>query len=100
MYRCKACGAEIVWVTTPTGKSMPCDPALHYFQASKSGSEVFVMPNGSVVKGIACDSSRATRTGYTPHWATCRKASSFKLTRRTAETRDEAMQLTMDVEGV
>lgn len=23
---CRGCGAPILWITTPGGKSMPCDP--------------------------------------------------------------------------
>lgn len=26
--RCRGCGAEIEWVKTAAGKSMPCDPQL------------------------------------------------------------------------
>lgn len=27
---CRGCGAPIVWIKTPAGKAMPCDPAPVY----------------------------------------------------------------------
>lgn len=30
---CRGCGAEIVWVKTEAGKSMPCDPGAVPFWA-------------------------------------------------------------------
>lgn len=26
MGKCKGCGREIIWIMTPSGKAMPCDP--------------------------------------------------------------------------
>ena len=28
---CKGCGAAIVWIRTPGGKSMPCDATPRYY---------------------------------------------------------------------
>lgn len=56
MSKCKGCGAEIVWIKTPAGKAMPCDP----------NKVTIVTERG------------ATVTGYIPHWATCTAAKSFK----------------------
>ena len=90
MQKCKSCGVTIVWVKTLQGRSMPCDPALHFFRRNKAGNEVFVTQYGEVVRGVACDSSRATGRGHTPHWATCPYAIQHK---RQPEAPGEQMTL-------
>lgn len=77
---CKGCGAAIVWISTPSGKSMPCDATLRYYiQKSQSGSKKIVTPNGEV---ISCeytdDPNKATGVGFAPHWWSCRCAGNFK----------------------
>lgn len=56
MSKCKGCGAEIVWIKTAAGKSMPCN----------SDKVTIVTEDGK------------TATGYIPHWATCPAAQKFK----------------------
>lgn len=34
MSKCKACGAEIIWIKTPGGKNMPCDAQKIYFRTT------------------------------------------------------------------
>lgn len=77
---CKGCGAAIVWIRTPGGKSMPCDATPRYYiEKPRSGSKKIVTPNGEV---ISCeyteDPHKATGTGFAPHWGSCRAAGSFK----------------------
>ena len=67
---CKGCGAAIVWIETPGGKSMPCDATPRYYiEKPRSGSKKIVTPNGEV---ISCeyteDPHKATGTGFAPHW--------------------------------
>lgn len=67
---CKGCGAAIVWIRTPGGKSMPCDATPRYYiEKPHSGSKKIVTPNGEV---ISCeyteDPHKATGTGFAPHW--------------------------------
>ena len=62
---CKGCGAAIVWIRTPGGKSMPCDATPRYYiEKPRSGSKKIVTPNGEV---ISCeyteDPHKATGTG-------------------------------------
>ena len=73
---CRSCGAAIVWIKTPGGKSMPCNAApVYYIAKPKSGKQRIVTPNGEV---IACeyteDPHKATGTEYIPHWSTCANA--------------------------
>ena len=36
---CRGCGAPIVWIKTPAGKAMPCDPAPVYYKAAPGGKD-------------------------------------------------------------
>lgn len=56
MAKCKSCGAEIVWITTINGKSMPCN-------AEKT---TIVTEDGKTI------------TGHISHFATCPQAATFR----------------------
>lgn len=64
MSKCKACGAEIVWITMESGKTMPCD----------ANKVTIVTESGKTVKG------------YIPHWATCPAAKRFKQSGKVKNT--------------
>lgn len=49
MARCKSCGADIVWITTRSGKPMPCDVGLIPFWAKVKAKEKVVTDSGDVV---------------------------------------------------
>lgn len=67
MAQCKKCKAEIVWVETPAGKLMPCDPGEVFAQTAVTpGGEVFKAESGGKVWGLV------------PHWATCPNADEFR----------------------
>jgi hypothetical protein len=53
---CKGCGAEVLWITMVSGKSMICDP-----------KQLTIITEGGQM-----------RKGYVPHWATCPQAGTFK----------------------
>ena len=57
MPTCNRCKAPIVWITTPKGKHMPCDPPI-------VTAPTVVTAEGNVVK------DRVT-LGHVPHWASC-----------------------------
>ena len=82
MAKCKGCGAEIIWIKTTTGKSMPCDPAqVTYWQKAGAPGKI-VTPNGEVIScEFTGDLNKATGIGYIPHWSTCPAAGSFKKTK-------------------
>ena len=46
---CRGCGARIVWIKTPAGKAMPCDPAPVYYKATPDGKDKVVTTRGEVV---------------------------------------------------
>ena len=79
MAKCKGCGAEIIWIKSAGGKSIPCDPEqVVYWEKAKAKGKV-VTPNGEV---LSCEFSgerdQATGIGYVSHWSTCPKAEQFK----------------------
>ena len=76
---CRGCGAPIVWIGTPGGKSMPCDhdPVLYRARAGAPGK--IVTQNGEI---LSCDinvaPNDATGVGYITHFSTCPQAGKFK----------------------
>lgn len=75
---CRGCGAPIVWIKTPAGKAMPCDPAPVYYKATPDGKDKVVTTRGEVVSCEIVPGANATDAGYRPHWATCPQAGRFK----------------------
>jgi hypothetical protein len=73
MPKCKSCGAEILWVTTSSGKKMPIDAAPRKVIVLLRG------PNDRIDKRVDQETidKEATAevvTAYTAHFATCPNA--------------------------
>lgn len=75
---CRGCGARIVWIKTPAGKAMPCDPSPVYYKEDPKGKDRIVTTRGEVVACTVTTGADATNAGYQPHWATCPQAGRFK----------------------
>ena len=75
MARCKGCGAEITFIKTKRGKSMPVDekPVPYY----KGDKDKIVTEDGDV---ISCDfnGTEFLGFGYVSHFVTCPKADKFR----------------------
>ena len=72
MSKCKSCGAEIKWITTVNGKSMPVDAEPVQFHQDPAGREIFVTKGGAVVRGTTAKADdKDAETGYNSHFATC-----------------------------
>jgi len=76
---CRGCGAEIIFIRTSEGKSIPCDPEpLKYWQCA-DGRERIVTPDGEVVAAeLTGMPGGESGIGYITHFATCPKADSFR----------------------
>ena len=75
MARCKSCGAEIRWIKTSKGKSMPVDPDYITYWQKAGGTKKIVTPNGNVISAdVTGDPESATGLGFTSHFATCPNA--------------------------
>ena len=77
--KCQACKAEIIFVKTVAGKSMPCNPPLIPYWEKKGGPVKLVTIGGRVV---SCETSgdRDSVSGYgrESHFATCPAARNFR----------------------
>lgn len=77
--KCRGCGAPIVWIRTPGGKSMPCNADQVLYRARAGAPGKIVTPNGEV---LSCELNvsleKATGVGYIPHFATCPQAGKLR----------------------
>lgn len=79
MLKCKACGADIVFVRSRAGKSIPCDAGLIPFWANIKSKTTVVTQEGDVVHcDLEGDPEEITNVGYIPHWATCTNPDRFR----------------------
>lgn len=76
---CRACGAEIMFLKTVKGKTMPVDVEPVRFTEGEGGKEKFVLISGEVVNGRT-DPGGAYE-GYVSHFATCPEADTFRKRR-------------------
>lgn len=82
MAKCRSCGAEIIWIRTASGKSMPCDAAgISYSEVLLPGVK------GNKILTLVTESGTIVRTefdpagdkiGYTSHFATCPNANQHR----------------------
>lgn len=76
MAVCKGCGAEVTWVKTLAGKTMPIDPKPNpdgnLQIVDRSGAQIIV----AVVNDTLFDDETTVR--YTSHFATCPDADEFR----------------------
>ena len=80
MAKCRGCGREIIWIRTPGGKAMPCDPEQVMYWAREKGQKKIVTPNGEVIScTLTGNAEKATGLGYISHWSTCPEAGRFRM---------------------
>ena len=86
MAKCRSCGAEIIWIRTASGKSMPCDAAgISYSEVLHpcvDGNEVLTLVTkaGTIVR-TEFDPG-GDKIGYISHFATCPNANMHRKTRQ------------------
>lgn len=79
MSKCKSCGAEIIWIKTPAGKAMPCNPQKISYRTlvpGTKGSLTLVRPDGRIASGEYDPGSELY--GYESHFATCPAAAKHR----------------------
>ena len=80
---CRACGAEIGFIKTVAGKTMPVNPEEVAYEQKAGGSLKIVTPNGEVLSAERpADPQKATGIGYISHFATCPEADKFRKPRK------------------
>lgn len=78
--KCRGCGAEIAFIKTVKGKTMPVNPESVYFIPA-GGPNTYVMITGEVERGREPtweDKGKATQIGYISHFATCPERERFR----------------------
>ena len=83
MSKCKSCGAEIIWIITDGGKSMPCNvPAVEYWDGHLRDKRIVTI-DGRVLSvqlepPISIDDPAPSGIGWIPHWSTCLYANNHR----------------------
>lgn len=81
--QCRACGAEIGFIKTVAGKTIPVNPEEVAYEQKAGGSLKIVTPNGEVLSAERpADPQKATGIGYISHFATCPEADRFRKARK------------------
>ena len=76
--QCRGCGADIAFIKTVAGKTMPVNPEEVAYEQKAGGSLKIVTPNGEVLSAERpADPKKATGIGYISHFATCPAADRF-----------------------
>lgn len=78
---CRSCGARIIWITTASGKAMPCDASPVYYKTYgvKKPRDRVVTLDGNVMScQIVPETEENNGFGYVPHWGTCPNAAKFR----------------------
>lgn len=73
MSSCRTCGADIIWVETPSGRSMPLDA-----QPTEIGN---IEINGDSIRFVKRDRN-ATTPRYVSHFSTCPDAAKHRKKKR------------------
>ena len=77
MAKCKACGAEIIWIEMKTGKNMPCNAQkIPYKNTFPKGNLLLITPDGRLARGEL--DLNSDDYGYESHFATCPAAQKFR----------------------
>ena len=80
---CRACGADIVFIKSFAGKTIPCNAEPISYVEKAGGDLKIVTPNGEVISGSIPDNpQKATGIGYISHFATCPEADKFRKPRK------------------
>lgn len=83
---CRGCGAEIAFIKTVKGKTMPVDPEPMYFIPA-GGPNTYVMIDGSIQRGREPQVGEGKAwVGYRSHWATCPEQDRFRKDRKKERT--------------
>lgn len=75
---CRGCGKQILWIKTPAGKHMPCDPEVIFYTKDQKGDMTLVSKTGEVVRARRTTAESHDGIGYVSHYATCPKADQFR----------------------
>lgn len=76
--KCRSCNADIIWIRTAGGKTIPCDAQTLYYKKTPGGPEKIVTLGGEVVSAVLVSKEEAEGIGFQSHFATCPDADDFR----------------------
>lgn len=76
--KCRACGANLIYIRTAAGKHMPCDPPLVPYWPREGAPGKIVTMDGRVVSCDLEGPRDKVRFGRVSHFATCPEAGRFR----------------------
>ena len=86
--KCRACGAEIMFIKTKAGKTMPVDANSVTYYPEDGGMDLFVLLDGSTDRGRRVDAEiDGLKIGFVSHFATCPDAFRFRKPRKSERKR-------------
>ncbi|MEG1758615.1 MAG: hypothetical protein RR235_09195, partial [Oscillospiraceae bacterium] len=66
---CRGCGAEIIFVLLPSGKSMPVNPVPVKYWASRAGETAVYTRGGKRIRcNLSGNEAYCDGYAYVPHW--------------------------------
>jgi len=79
MSKCKGCGAEIYWMKTNSGKSIPVDVFTKDYWENENGKYQILDPVKDLVNcDLTGDPDKVTGRGFIAHKTTCTGIKDFK----------------------
>lgn len=85
--KCRACGAEIMFIETTLYKKTPVDAEAVWVRPDPKGPGTYVLPNGGTIRGEAVgdafdDENVGLKLAYVSHFATCTNPDTFRKPRK------------------
>ncbi len=85
--RCRACGAEIMFIPTMLYKKTPVDAEPVYIRPDTNSKKVFVLPTGGTINGEPVGDAYegdmyGLKMAYVSHFSTCTAPELFRKPRK------------------
>ena len=81
--KCRACGAEVLFIPTAPYKKAIVDAEAVYIEPDESANGVYILPTGGTIRGRIIpdediDEKTDLKLAYVSHFATCTEPDRFR----------------------